>query len=163
MPTYAIAIADRQTAVRIDRGRLAALARGVLRRERVAAAEISVAIVDDAEIHAVNRRFLKHDCPTDVISFLFEQPVPAAVRHGADPAVRRGTGRTLDGEVVISAETARRNARRLRTSCRHELALYLVHGLLHLCGYDDLSPDEKRLMRAREAEALGRRSARRRP
>jgi probable rRNA maturation factor len=143
--------------------------------EGVAVAEISVAIVDDPEIHGINRRFLDHNFPTDVISFLLEgddtralKPPAAekvdgrpststrAVRAGkSSPADhRRGSGKAIGGEVIISAETARRNAATYRVTARDELDLYLVHGLLHLCGYDDRSPREKRLMRRREAEAL---------
>jgi probable rRNA maturation factor len=147
---YSIAIASRQRAVRIDRRRLTRLARSVLSREGVARAEISVAIVDDAQIHVINRQFLNHDCPTDVISFLLDGGGSATARRIG----RRGAGISIGGEIVISAETARRSARDYRTTPARELELYLVHGLLHLCGYDDLSPSEKRLMRRREAEAL---------
>jgi probable rRNA maturation factor len=174
MPKYSIAIANRQRSMTVDRRTVRALARGVLALEQVAAAEISVAFVDDGEIHEINRNFLNHDFPTDVISFLldvdsgnFESERPAgripgtktrrkqsAVELGVDRTIRRGAGKIIDGEIVISTDTARRNAAALGTSPEHELALYLVHGLLHLCGYDDLTPREKRLMRRREAEAL---------
>jgi probable rRNA maturation factor len=149
-PPYSIAIASRQRALRIDRRRLTRLAHSVLTRERVSRAEISVAIVDDAQIHIINRQFLNHDCPTDVISFLLDGDGAIEPRRGE----RRGAGKSIGGEIVISAETARRSARGYQTTPARELELYLVHGLLHLCGYDDLSPAEKRLMRRREAEAL---------
>jgi probable rRNA maturation factor len=113
-------------------------------------AEISGAIVEDAQIHAINRQFLNHDCPTDVVSFLLDGGRSVKARRGG----RRGAGKSIDGEIVISAETARRSARELNTTPRRELDLYLVHGLLHLCGYDDLTPRERRLMRRREAEGL---------
>ncbi len=172
---YSIAIANRQRTVRIDRRRLIRLAKAVLEMEEVALAEISVAIVDDAEIHAINRQFLNHDSPTDVISFLLngedarDLKSPAGRKNAHKPSSasrssrnhkspsldrRRGSGKLLGGEIVISAETARRNAAEYRVSPHDELALYLAHGLLHLCGYDDRSPHEKRLMRRREAEAL---------
>ena len=106
----------------------------------------------DPEIHEINRTFLNHDFPTDVISFLLEGD--STSQAGARGTVRRGANRTLDGEVVISTDTAAKNASRHATTTEHELKLYLVHGLLHLCGYDDLTPPEKRLMRRREAEAL---------
>jgi len=116
----------------------------------VARAEISIGIVDDAQIHVINRQFLAHDCPTDVISFLLDGGGEVKPRRGE----RRGAGKSIGGEIVISAETARRSASEFNTTPARELELYLVHGLLHLCGYDDLSPSEKRLMRRREAEAL---------
>ena len=174
-PKSRIAIANRQRAVRIDRRRLIRLARAVLVMEQVALAEISVAIVDDREIHRINRRFLNHDFPTDVISFLLDEDdahdlkPSASVRHvrrRADTTSaagkasfprRRGRGKAFSGEIVISAETARRNAVAYRVTPQDELDLYVAHGLLHLCGYDDRSPREKRLMRRRESEALRRR------
>src|SRR5579863_6436842 len=181
MPRFSITLTNRQRRMRIDRRLLIRLARLVLQQEQIAAAEISVAILDDAAIHAVNRQFLDHDFPTDVISFLLDcnmvegaangssEMTAAATRAkmaatgkkpktaGASPSrVRRGAAKAIEGEVVISAETAAGNAARYGTSPQDELALYLVHGLLHLCGYDDLTPQEKRLMRTRESEALAR-------
>ncbi len=168
-PSYSIAVANRQRLLPIDRRRLIRLARSVLAREEVAQADISVAIVDDPQIHAINRQFLNHDFPTDVISFLLDEDSAAlptagktATSSGAKPrrskasprAERRGAGKVLGGEIVISAETALRSAGDYDQRPADELALYLVHGLLHLCGYDDLTPREKRLMRRREAEAL---------
>jgi probable rRNA maturation factor len=169
MLLYSIAVANRQRVMPIDRRRLIRLARLVLAREEVAQADISVAVVDDPQIHAINRQFLNHDFPTDVISFLLDDDSAAlptagktAVSSGAkqrrsksSPRVgRRGTGKVIGGEIVISAETALRSAGDYGQSPADELALYLVHGLLHLCGYDDLTPREKRLLRRREAEAL---------
>lgn len=181
MAEFSISVTNRQRGLRIDRRRLIRLARLVLQQEQVAAAEISVAILDDAAIHAVNRQFLNHDFPTDVISFLLDcrlnnraathadktAVVMARARKvasgknpesaGASPArIRRGAGKAIEGEVVISAETASGNAAKYGIGPQDELALYLVHGLLHLCGYDDLTPKEKRLMRTRESEALAR-------
>jgi probable rRNA maturation factor len=175
MPLYSIAIANQQQVLTIDRRRLIRLARSVLAREGVAEADISVAIVDDPQIHSINRRFLKHDFPTDVLSFLLESdvsiedqpPIPRPLKATGVQSVgdqlrstasrrtqRRGSGKVLSGEVVISAETAQRISADYDTPPEYELALYLVHGLLHLCGYDDLTPREKRFMRRREAEAL---------
>lgn len=181
MPEFTISVTNRQRALPIDRRRLVRLARLVLQQEQIVAAEISVAIVDDAAIHGINRQFLNHDFPTDVISFLLDCNVVEGAaadteRTTADPArtrnaaaerksrtsgelssrIRRGAAKAIEGEVVISAETASVNAARYGTRPQHELALYLVHGMLHLCGYDDLTPKDKRLMRARESEALAR-------
>jgi probable rRNA maturation factor len=173
MPPYTITLANRQKIVTIDRRSLLRLARSLLTRELVESADISVAILDDSQIQSINRQFLNHDFPTDVISFPFAGDVTdnhAAVkvpkrtatrrRSGGTTArrtsrtVRRGSGKIISGEIVISAETARRAAGDCRTNPDYELALYLVHGLLHLCGYDDTSTHERRLMRRREAEAL---------
>ena len=133
---YRISIANRQKVLRIDRRAMTSLARLTLKIEQVAAAEISVAFVGDVEIHEINRTFLNHDFPTDVISFLLDGS-PESVRVNEPGTIRRGAGRTIDGEIIISTDTAARNASKMGTTAEYEMNLYLVHGLLHLCGYDD--------------------------
>ena len=76
--------------------------------------------------------------PTDVITFPLSEP--------GDPG--------LSGELVVSAEMAVATAGESRADPLHELALYVVHGLLHLCGLDDLTPEAANAMRAGEGEAL---------
>jgi probable rRNA maturation factor len=112
--------------------------RQVLEGEGVGEAKISLAFVDDATIHRLNNQFLQHDEPTDVITFPMSGP-------GA---------KKLEGELVISAETARRVAEQLGHPPEDEAALYVVHGLLHLCGYDDLDAKSRPKMRARERHHL---------
>ena len=160
---YKISISNEQKAFRVNRQRLVRLAEATLAAERIRRAEISVALVDDAHIHAINRKFLGHDYPTDVISFLLESGASrAAVAPAAGPRARRQSskptrapGRFLDGEIIISTETAVQMAAEYGWRPMHELSLYLVHGLLHLCGYDDLTSDDQRIMREREVEVLG--------
>jgi probable rRNA maturation factor len=133
-----VTIASPQDAVPIDRRRLRAVARAVLDGEGVTAARISLAFVDNATIHRLNKQFLGHDEPTDVISFPLSGP-------GA---------KALEGELVIGAEVARARAAELGHDERHELALYVIHGLLHLCGHDDTTKAAARAMRARERHYL---------
>jgi len=100
-------------------------------------AELSVAVVDDGEIQALNRRFLGRDEVTDVLAFVYET-----------------MGDTVNGEIVVNAELALREADARPHGAREELMLYLVHGLLHLLGYDDHADDERDRMRDREQEIL---------
>ncbi|MEQ8790774.1 MAG: rRNA maturation RNase YbeY [Pirellulaceae bacterium] len=123
----------------IDLSALARAARSVLHEEGVAAAEISLAVVDDPTIHDLNRRYLQHDYATDVLSFLLDEQ----------------QGR-LEGEVIVSADTAAAAAEQYGWSLNDELLLYVVHGALHLVGYDDLDPDSKAEMRRRERLHLAR-------
>lgn len=146
---YRIAISDEQQAMQVDHLWLKQLAGSVLQGEGVETAQISVALVDDPAIHDVNRTYLQHDYPTDVISFLLND-APAQ----AGPAAPAGGAACIDGEVVISAETAARTAGELGCPPMHELALYLVHGLLHLCGYDDRTDADRTRMRCREQSHL---------
>lgn len=116
-----VAIHSQQDAVAIDYRRMREVARTVLVGERVADAEISLAFVDNATIHALNKRYLNHDEPTDVLSF----PL-------SDAKAKR-----LSGELVIGAEVALGQATERGHDVHAELALYVIHGLLHLCGHDD--------------------------
>jgi len=133
-----IAIASPQEIVAIDRGRMREVARAVLDGEEIGDYEISLAFVDDATIHRLNKQFLGHDEPTDVLSF----PLSDA------------RARKLAGELVIGVEVAREQAERRGHDVHAELALYAVHGLLHLCGYDDESAEERWRMRERERHYL---------
>ena len=133
-----IEISDAQDHLGIEHQSLRDLARRVLEGEGVSEASISIALVDDAAIHAINRRHLNHDWPTDVITFrLSDEP------H-------------LEAELVVSAEMAAATAREAGTDPAAEVALYVVHGLLHLCGYDDRTVEDATAMRGREDAVLRR-------
>ncbi len=149
---YAIQIHRSTRRAPTSAARLRQVVAAVLHDERVAAAEISVAVVDDAEIHRVNREHLDHDCPTDVISFLYSAATDATVPRSRP--LRRGAGLALEGELVVSGETATRAAPAHCGTPASELELYIIHGVLHLCGYDDLTPTERRVMRRRERELI---------
>jgi probable rRNA maturation factor len=121
----------------VNAARLAVVVRQVLEAERAGPAEISLAIVDDPTIHELNRRYLDHDWPTDVLSFDLSDE-----------------GGPLSGEIVVSADTAAAGAERFGWSLDEELLLCVVHGALHLAGYDDRSKKKRRAMREREREHL---------
>jgi probable rRNA maturation factor len=133
-----IEISDTQGHLRVVPEDLTALARSVLVAEGRRFASISIALVDQAAIHAINLEHLGHDWPTDVISFNLSEPGESA----------------LAGEVVVSAEMAAVTAGNLGVEPDDELALYVVHGLLHICGYDDQSETDAAAMRRREDELL---------
>lgn len=152
---YQISISNEQTRVALSEDELRRVVVLTLEAEGVVEAEISIAVVDDPAIHRVNRDYLQHDYPTDVISFLLDS-------GAADPRVvpasagekGRGWGKWLHGDVILSGDTAQREAREYGWEPQAEACLYLVHGLLHLCGYDDLSDEEQAIMRDREREIL---------
>jgi probable rRNA maturation factor len=133
-----IAIASPQEIVPLDRARLREAVRAVLDGEGVQDAEISLAFVDNPTIHRLNQRYLQHDEPTDVLSF----PLSEA------NAVK------LAGELVIGVEVALDQAAQRGHDVQTELALYVIHGLLHLCGYDDHEDADRRAMRQRERHYL---------
>ncbi|HWA98836.1 MAG TPA: rRNA maturation RNase YbeY [Pirellulales bacterium] len=138
MPNYKVSFAV-DDGCDVDLQRLRAGVEWVLRDAGIARATVSVAIVDDATIHELNVRYLAHDWPTDVLSFLLES--------GED---------SLEGEIVVSTDTATSMARELGRSPADELLLYVVHGALHLVGYDDQDDASRADMRAREASILAR-------
>ena len=132
-----IAIASPQEAVPVDRRRMREVVRLVLDGEGVGEAEISLAFVDNPTIHRLNRQFLEHDEPTDVLSFpLSDSP------------------KKLQGELVLGAEVARARAAELGHDVQAELTLYVIHGLLHLCGHDDHDAGAAGRMRERERHYL---------
>lgn len=154
---YEIEIADNQECLTIDEGFVRTIVRQTLQTEQVSAATISVAIVDNAQIHNLNRQYLNHDYETDVLSFLLEESRDEPAELPSDAP--RGAGKTIDGEVIVSTEMATAMAGDYSWDVMDELTLYIVHGLLHLCGYDDLTADELPIMRTREChvfEILGR-------
>lgn len=149
---YEIEITDRQSQITLDTTQLRQIADRLLSAEQVKSARISLAFVDDSEIHQVNRDFLQHDYPTDVISFLLNERQDVELLDSENEP--RGTGQVIEGEVVVSTETAAREAENYNWSVEEETVLYVIHGLLHLAGYDDLSDAERFLMRRRECEIL---------
>jgi probable rRNA maturation factor len=128
-----IFLTNRQKRIRIPRSRLEAFAKKVMRGERLKG-DLSVVFVNDGEISGMNRRFLRRKEATDVISFPLDDPHDKLV-----------------GEVVVSAETAKRESAARGIPVERELALYLAHGILHLCGHDDLTAKKAQKMRKKEA------------
>jgi probable rRNA maturation factor len=133
-----VTVANPQEAVAIEKARMRQIVQTVLEGEDENDAEISLAFVDNPTIHQLNLRYLKHDEPTDVLSF----PL-------SDPGARK-----LQGELVIGADVAKGQAAECGHGVDAELALYVIHGLLHLCGYDDHSEHDAQLMSERERHYL---------
>ncbi len=120
------------------------LGRFVLEREELPdAAELSIAVVDAAEIAHLNLRYRGVDGPTDVLSF------------GCDDVCSAGDGEPITlGDVVIAPEIAQMQAAGLGVRIEDELNLLLAHGILHLLGYDHEAEDDAGAMAAREAALL---------
>jgi len=99
--------------------------------------EIVYVLADDAHIHKINKDFLNHDTLTDIISF--DTSVDSSV---------------ISGEIFISIDRVKENAIKQKQSFEKELARVLVHGVLHLIGYDDKTTEQKLKMRAKEDYCL---------
>ncbi len=125
---------------------LTGIARSALEAETIPLAELGIVITDDITLRRLNRDYAGEDKTTDVLSFSLregEEFVPP------DDVLRLG-------EVIISFETAERQAQTAGRPTDGEVAHLLVHGILHLLGYDHSGPNEEREMRAREQELLER-------
>ena len=153
--TFEIDISVRQKAVSVDIAELKRAVKNALRMEQVASAVLSVSIVDNEAIHRINREHLQHDYSTDVISFQldFSRTDARAVPDDAASELR-ASGAMIEGEVIASAQMASEMATTGQWTAMNELTLYIIHGLLHICGYDDLTSAEKAIMRSRERAIL---------
>ena len=153
--------ADEQTAVAVDVLRWVRLAQLVLREERVPpAAEVSVVFIAEDAIADLNRRFLGSDGPTDVLAFpIDDDPLPTG-RHPDEGGRGPGASDEADdppivlGDVLVCPAVAARQAPEHGQSVDDELALLVVHGVLHLLDYDHAEPDEAARMQQRERELL---------
>ena len=113
----------------------AAVAAAAAHRSRPVA-QISVAVLDDESLRAINRDHLGHDWTTDVCTFPYLNPAG------------------LEGEIFVSLDTAAREAADRGAAVGDELILYVVHGVLHLAGLDDHDPSDRAAMRAAERDVL---------
>ncbi len=123
-----------------DPARLDALVAAVCARFGVSAATVSIGIVDDAEISALNERFLNHEGTTDCLSF--------------DLSDESGPGAPRVFDLIVNGQMAMRQAAERGHSGEAELALYVTHGLLHQLGFDDATAEQAVRMHATEDEIL---------
>ncbi len=128
-----------------------------LTRHNVTRAQISIALVDDARIASINESFLQLAGPTDVITFDLRDDPPANSNESSSPSDKLSPAQAnddragdIDGEIVISVETALRESVQRGHSLEAEVALYAVHGALHLLDYDDQTEEEAQRMHAME-------------
>lgn len=98
---------------------------------------VTISVVDDSMIHKMNREFRAKDRPTDVLSFAAREGEPIAQAKGFE----------FLGDIIISLETAKRQANEYKQSVARELAFLTIHGMLHLLGYDHMTPEEEQEMR----------------
>ena len=154
MDAFEIDICNRQSVLKLDTAALGRAIRATLVVERVKRAVISVSLVDNDTIHRLNREHLNHDFPTDVISFQLAFDSDEDADEDATPSQLRAACAAIEGDIVASAEMALQVAAEHGWTPQQELTLYVLHGLLHVCGYDDLTDDEASIMREREQAAL---------
>ena len=156
--------ADEQAAHPVPVDRLTVLAEGVLREEGVqGASELALYFIDETAIADLNERFLDGSGPTDVLAFPiddeYDEPgrAPDAGTPGPDrPPLEPSEIPLLLGDVMVCPAVAARNAAEHGRTLEDELALLVVHGILHVLGMDHADAEETAVMQARERELLDR-------
>jgi probable rRNA maturation factor len=142
---------DEQELEPVDLDRWVQLAQAVLRHEGVMHGELTLLFVDEAAIAALHQQHMDEAGPTDVLSF----PLDADM-CGTDHAADDDDVPLLLGDVVVCPSVARTNAPAHAGTYEDELALLVVHGVLHVLGHDHAEPDDASAMRAREHALLER-------
>jgi probable rRNA maturation factor len=141
-----LAIANRQRTVSLNTRRLRGLTNTLLAELlKLQDFDLSVIVVRAPEMARINQAFLQHEGSTDVITFDYANDA-SLVTHHSSPS--------LHGELFICIDDAVAQAREFRTSWQSELARYVIHGVLHLRGYDDIRPADRRKMKREENRLL---------
>ena len=116
----------------VDADAIATWLSAVISSENYNEGEVSIVFCDDHFLHKLNVEFLDHDTLTDVISFDYS------------------IGKEIHGEIFISIERVKENAKEFNQSFEQELSRVMVHGILHYCGYKDKLPTDANVMRSKE-------------
>lgn len=140
-----IEITNQQKKVLISPTQIIRIAREILRHEHVEDVQLSIVFVTNQAIKSLNRKYLQHPYATDVLAFDL---------RGTRMAFPRSKRKSIHGEIIISATMACQNAKRFKTFPFEEMKLYLVHGILHLSGFDDRTPHTRKRMRTKEQEVM---------
>lgn len=109
-----------------------------LRGEGVTEADIDVSLITDDVMQVANKTYLQHDYTTDVLTFPFDEG-----------------GNAIEGEILISLAVASQQAEEYGVTLTNEVCRLAVHGVLHLCGYNDGTDEERRMMQQREDQYIG--------
>jgi probable rRNA maturation factor len=105
-----------------------------VKKEKHSLSELNFIICSDQYLRSINKKFLNHDYFTDIITFPYSSP----------------GSKEISGDIYISIDRIKQNAKDYGVCVYEELLRVMIHGVLHLCGYDDHTPDQKALMRKRE-------------
>ena len=135
-----LTIVNRQRTKKINTRLLRQIADELFAKLKITEAELGLTLVGAKRMALVNRRFLRHEGSTDVITF----------DHAEKRKAESGKQEKLHGELFICVDDAVSQAKNFKTSWQAEVVRYVVHGVLHLLGHDDLKPDLRRKMKREE-------------
>ncbi|MGL4595019.1 MAG: rRNA maturation RNase YbeY [Thermoguttaceae bacterium] len=136
---FLLEILDEQDFMPIDRDAIQSVCEKILSDHSIHSGHLEIVFVDSDTIQQYNKEFLKHDYPTDVISFPMEYSVEKNY---------------LEGEILACTQVAQERASEFSWTPEEELLLYVIHGILHLVGLDDTSPESQKIMHQKEKEYL---------
>ena len=137
-----VLVANVHPSLEVDQHQVRRAALEILRKEGASGARVNVVLASDAVLGDLNSRYLGREGPTDVLAF----PM------GGDEYATQSA--SITGEVYVSLDRAEQQALEFKVSFAQEVARLVIHGMLHLCGYDHQDAQEARLMRAREENFL---------
>ena len=159
-----VAFANRQRTRKINLRLLRRIVNALLADLEIGEVELEINLVAAPEMTRLNETFLKHKGSTDVIAFDYAAKVAQASRLPCSSNKRPSSSRdgcaTFHGEIFICVDEAVLQARKFGTSWQSEVVRYIVHGVLHLIGFDDSSADARRRMKRVEGRLLGKLSRR---
>jgi len=133
-----IAVENQQKKLRLKSTQISKIAKTILHREGVKKANLSIVFVTSQKIRNLNKEYLGRSYATDVLAFDLSE---------------RGS-KTLQGDIIISTDAVIKNARLFNIDQSEELSLYVIHGILHLLGFDDHRQIDIKKMRKKEEEML---------
>ena len=136
--SFSVDVINEQDDIEIDEEKIKFICSKIISDAGFRTGHLGVVLTDNTTIRVLNREYLEHDCPTDVISFGLEL-----------------TEEHLEADVVVSAEVAKERCKEFDTDEEPEIYLYVIHGTLHLVGYDDKEKEQIQIMRRMEAKYLG--------
>jgi probable rRNA maturation factor len=148
-----VVFANRQRARKINLRLLKQIVKALLADLEIAKAELEINLVATPGITRLNEKFLHHKGPTDVIAFDYTENVAQASRLHQSACSRDGHA-TLHGEIFICMDEAVLQAQKFGVSWQSEVVRYVVHGVLHLLGHDDLCAGARRKMKREENRLL---------
>ena len=142
-PKYEVTFADHQKKVQLNSLKILKITKAILHYESVDQAILSVVFVTHQKIKAFNEEYLKRNYVTDVLAFDL-----------SDTVLSKRKTKGVIGDIIISTDAALKNVSMYQTTLSEELSLYIVHGILHLCGYDDHKSSDIQRMRKKEKKIV---------
>jgi probable rRNA maturation factor len=149
-----ITVANRQHVRKINLRLLKKIANALLAELEIEKAEIGICLVGAPEMTRLNETFLRHAGSTDVITFDYRDSVLPASCRQIKSELPAGCRKHVHGEIFICVDEAVLQARKFDTSWQSEIVRYIIHGVLHLAGFDDSSAGARRKMKREENRRL---------